>query len=162
VAALTVIDCGFCVEQDEEIVFDTMAPRRNGATVAAVTAADVVLAVGAADPIGVQRLVRAVDDLGDQLPEVSVDVVFNRVRRSVAPGDPEAELAAALLRYSGRSPVWFLPDDRGAVDRSLATGKTLGEVEPNSALRLAIVGLARALTGATAPSRRLRRRSAVR
>jgi MinD-like ATPase involved in chromosome partitioning or flagellar assembly len=160
VAALTVIDCGFCVEQDEEIVFDTMAPRRNGATIAALAAADVVLAVGAADPIGIQRLVRALDELSEQLPDVSADVVFNRVRRSVAPGDPVAELTEALVRYAGRSPVWFLPDDRAAVDRSLATGKTLGEIDPSSPLRLAIVGLARALTGAAESPRRLRRRSA--
>ncbi|MGI8695233.1 MAG: AAA family ATPase [Mycobacteriales bacterium] len=49
--AFTVVDCGFSVEQDEEISYDTMAPRRNGATVAALQSADVVLCVGGADPV---------------------------------------------------------------------------------------------------------------
>ena len=31
-AAVTVVDCGFCLEQDEELSFDTAAPLRNGAT----------------------------------------------------------------------------------------------------------------------------------
>jgi Mrp family chromosome partitioning ATPase len=51
-AAVTVVDVGFCLEQDEELSFDTAAPRRNGATLATLDAADTVLAVGAADPVG--------------------------------------------------------------------------------------------------------------
>src|SRR5659263_387050 len=31
-AAWTVIDCGFCIEQDEVLSYDTRAPRRNAAT----------------------------------------------------------------------------------------------------------------------------------
>ena len=57
-AAVTVVDLGFCLEQDEELSFDTAAPRRNGATLATLDAADTVLAVGTADPVGMQRLVR--------------------------------------------------------------------------------------------------------
>jgi len=36
----TVVDCGFSLEQDEELSFDTAAPRRNGATLATLLAAD--------------------------------------------------------------------------------------------------------------------------
>ncbi len=32
-ADFVVVDCGFSIEQDEELAYDTMAPRRNGATV---------------------------------------------------------------------------------------------------------------------------------
>ncbi|MGE5763937.1 MAG: hypothetical protein ACM3ZF_08730, partial [Mycobacterium leprae] len=33
-AETTVVDCGFALEQDEELAYDTVAPRRNGATLA--------------------------------------------------------------------------------------------------------------------------------
>ncbi len=49
-APLTVVDCAFALEADEEISYDTMAPRRNGATLAVLSAADVVLAVGSCAP----------------------------------------------------------------------------------------------------------------
>ena len=55
---MVVVDCGFSLEADEEISFDTVAPRRNGATLAVLSDADLVLAVGSADPPGMERLVR--------------------------------------------------------------------------------------------------------
>ena len=92
IADYTVVDCGFCLESDEELSFDTMAPRRNGATLAVLDAADVILAVGSADPIGIQRLVRGLSELRDAEVAAPVWVVLNKVRRSVVPGDPAAEL----------------------------------------------------------------------
>ena len=68
-AAWTVVDTGFALERDEELSYDTMAPRRNGATLSALEAADVVLAVGAADPVGMQRLVRGLGELAEVLPD---------------------------------------------------------------------------------------------
>mgnify|MGYP001606441378 CR=1 FL=1 len=47
-AVLTVVDCGFGLEQDEELSYDTVAPRRNGATLATLADADHVVAVGSA------------------------------------------------------------------------------------------------------------------
>ncbi len=38
----TVVDTGFALERDEELSYDTLAPRRNAATLAALEAADVV------------------------------------------------------------------------------------------------------------------------
>ena len=37
---MIMVDCGFCLEADEEISFDTVAPRRNGATLAMLADAD--------------------------------------------------------------------------------------------------------------------------
>ncbi|MFP5371594.1 MAG: CpaE family protein, partial [Actinomycetes bacterium] len=54
-AACTVVDCSFSLEDDEELSFDTAAPRRNGATLTTLAEADVVVAVGAGDPVGLQR-----------------------------------------------------------------------------------------------------------
>jgi len=54
----TLVDCGFSLETDEELSFDYIAPRRNGATLAVLDAADAIVAIGACDPVGLQRLVR--------------------------------------------------------------------------------------------------------
>ena len=145
--ALTIVDCGFCLEQDEELVYDTAAPRRNGATLAALSAADVVLAIGAADPVGVQRLIRGLATLREVLPAAEPRVVVNRLRRGVVPGDPEREVATALQRFAGVAGVWTLPYDRVAADRAVAEGRTLAEVVEGSPLQRALAELAAHLNG---------------
>ncbi|MDT4996984.1 MAG: hypothetical protein QOD45_1052 [Pseudonocardiales bacterium] len=155
-ADFVVVDCGFCLETDEELSFDTVAPRRNGATLAVLDAADLVLAVGSADPIGMQRLVRGLADLRDTGLDRPVRVVLNRVRRGVVPGDPQAELTAALERFAGRPAAALLPADQESIDVALASGRTLAEARPNSALRRALVELAAAVAGVRTPSGRRR------
>jgi MinD-like ATPase involved in chromosome partitioning or flagellar assembly len=141
-AAFTVVDCGFSLEQDEEIAFDTAAPRRNGATLTTLEAADVVVVVGAADPVGVQRLVRGLAELAEVVPGGSPRVLLTRVRRGPIGADPEQQLAAALARFAGVDRVAFMADDRAACDRALAAGRTLCEVAPDSPARLALAELA--------------------
>ena len=141
----TVVDCGFCVEQDEEIAYDTMAPRRNGATIAALAAADVVVCVGGADPVAVQRLVRSLTELSDVLPQITPRIVVNRVRKAAIPGDPRREIGTALDRYAGAADPVFLPYDGPAADSAVGLGKTLAEVAPKSRLRRGLVDLARTL-----------------
>jgi MinD-like ATPase involved in chromosome partitioning or flagellar assembly len=158
-ATLVVIDCGFSLEQDEEIVYDTVAPRRNAVTLAALAAADTVLAVGAADPVGLHRLIRGLGELSDRDVDAAPKVVVNMVRRGVTPGDPVAEISSALRRHAGVGTAAFLPYDRAALDRAIGTGKTLADVAPGSALRQALAGLAADVTGVARPSgARARRR----
>ncbi|MEO8889877.1 MAG: chromosome partitioning protein [Jatrophihabitantaceae bacterium] len=158
-ADFTVVDCGFSLETDEELSFDSLAPRRNGATLSVLQTADVVLTVGAADPIGMQRLVRALADLRELDLAAPVWVVLNRVRRGVMPGDPAAELTGALERFAGCSPSGLLPFDPDSLDAALATGRSLGEARPSSPLRRAIGDLAATLAGvASGPAGRGRRR----
>ncbi|MCW2644106.1 MAG: ATPase involved in chromosome partitioning [Pseudonocardiales bacterium] len=157
-AAFTVVDCGFGLETDEELSFDSLAPRRNGATLAVLDQADVILAVGAADPIGLHRLVRGLAELRDAEVSAPIWVVLNKVRRGVVAGDPASELTAALERFAGRTPAALLPLDQEAVDAALAAGRLLGESRPSSPLRQAVAELAAALVGVPAqPSRRRRR-----
>ena len=156
VAAVTVVDCGFCLEQDEELAYDQTTPRRNGATLASLDAADDVVVVGGADPVSLQRLVRALSDLRELRPELEPLVVVNRVRPGVAPGDARREIAAALERYAGVAVAAFVPDDGAAFDAALAAGRTLVEAAPRSPARLALADLAGRLVGArTTPARRL-------
>jgi MinD-like ATPase involved in chromosome partitioning or flagellar assembly len=153
-AAVTVVDVGFCLEQDEELSFDTAAPRRNGATISTLLAADVVLAVGSADPVGMQRLVRGITGLREAAPGVLPRVVVNRVRRSAVGADPEAQLAEALERYAGVRDVAFVPDDRDALDASLLQARALCEADPDSPARRALAGIAAGLVGRPAPRRK--------
>ncbi len=154
----TVLDLGFGLETDEELSFDTIAPRRNGATLAVLAAADLVLAIGSADPIGMQRLVRGLDELKSVETDATSWVVLNRVRRGVVPGNPESELASALKRFAGRSPAALLPFDLAVADQALVAGRMLAETNPGSALRRAIVELAAAVAGVPVPERGRRRK----
>jgi MinD-like ATPase involved in chromosome partitioning or flagellar assembly/DNA-binding NarL/FixJ family response regulator len=153
-AAVTVVDLGFCLEQDEELSFDTAAPRRNGATVATLLAADVVLAIGSADPVGMQRLVRGITALREAAPGVLPRVVVNRVRRGAVGAEPEAQLAEALERYAGVRDIAFVPDDRDALDASLLQARPLRETSPDSAARRALAGIAAGLVGRPTPRRK--------
>ena len=49
---VVVVDCGFSLEDDEELSYDTMAPRRNAATLSTLALADEVVAVGGVRPGG--------------------------------------------------------------------------------------------------------------
>jgi Flp pilus assembly CpaE family ATPase len=156
-AEVTVVDCAFNLEDDEELSFDTAAPRRNGATLAILEAADTVLCVSGADPVGLQRTIRALDELRDVLPDVDPVLVVNQVRRGPVPGDPRAEIAEALERFAGREVRFFLPADRRAADAALASGRTLAEVAGGSPLRAELRALAAAVADVPLPSGRRRR-----
>jgi len=152
-ASIVVVDCGFCLELDEELSFDTAVPRRNGATTLTLERADVVLAVGSADPLGLTRLARGVLDLRDVAPDAEVAVVVNRFRSSL--GWSRQDIAGILQRFIRTDPVAYLPEDQQAVDRSAVSGKTLPECAPGSPLAVALAALAAEVTGIeVAPRRR--------
>jgi MinD-like ATPase involved in chromosome partitioning or flagellar assembly len=140
----TVIDCGFGLEQDELLSYDTRAPQRNGATLSALRAADVVLAVGGSDAVGIQRLVRGLGDLADSGATTGAArvVVANRVRATAAGPRPEAAVREALARYAGVADAHVVPDDRAALDGALLAGRTLAEHAPQSLVRRSLAALA--------------------
>jgi Flp pilus assembly CpaE family ATPase len=137
-AAVTVVDCGFCVEQDEVLSYDTRAPRRNAATLGALAGADEVVVVGAADPVGVHRLVRALTDLAELGVTAPRRVVVNRVRPSVAGPQPGRAVARALERYAGVTDAVLLPDDAASLDAAVLEARTLREIAPGSPVRRAL------------------------
>lgn len=148
-ADFTVLDVGFCLESDEELSFDTAAPRRNGATLAMLDAADVVIAVGSGDPLGLVRLLRGLDDLKEAGITAPVWIVLNRVRASATRGPSATELAAAVMRFAGQPPAAYLPYDQPGVDAAVLAGLPIARVAPGSSFRTAVIDLAMALTGAT-------------
>jgi Mrp family chromosome partitioning ATPase len=161
VADVTVVDTGFSLEADEELSYDTAAPRRNGATIEVLTRADVVVAVGAADPVGLSRLVRGLHDLRSAVPAAMPHVVVNRCRGSL--GWSEHEVAELIGRATGLGVTAMLPDDQSACDQALVNGKTLVECAPDSKLARRLRSLAADLTGvADHDTPRIRRRRAGR
>lgn len=150
-APVTIVDVSACLEADEELSYDIAVPRRNGATLTVLQNADQVIAVGAADPVGLARLVRGLSDLAEAVPGVRPSVVVNRLRRGPVPGDPAAEVGAALQRFAGVRPRALLPEDRAAVDAALAGGRLLAEVAPSSSLRARIRSLGADLCGQVVP-----------
>jgi len=160
-AEVVVVDCAFSLEDDEELSFDTAAPRRNGATLAVLEAADTVLCVSGADPVALQRSIRALGELRDVLPDVEPVLVVNQVRRGPVPGDPRREIGDALERFAGREVRFFLSADRRATDAALASGRTLAEVAGGSPLRAELRALAAAVAEVPIPAGRGRRRDRV-
>jgi Flp pilus assembly CpaE family ATPase len=158
-AQFVVVDCGFCLEADEELSFDTSAPRRNGATHAVLAAADTVIAVTSAEPVALVRFVRGLADLRELIPGVEPLVVVNRLRASVGGGDPRKEISRALSRHTGTEPAALVPYDLAAFDAAQAAGQLLRDVAPASPARAAIRDLATRLTGRAARGQRPRRRA---
>lgn len=142
IADVIVVDTGFCLEADDELGFDSGAPRRNAATLRSLELADTIFAIGAADSIGVPRLVRGLAELQAAVPQAAPRVVMNKVRTSAVGRSPERQLRAAWERYGPAVPLTaFLPSDPAASDAALLAGALLLESAPESELRRAVAAL---------------------
>lgn len=159
-ARFVVVDCGFAIEDDEELSYDTLAPRRNAATLTVLEAADDLVVVGSADPVGLQRLVRAVQDLR-ALTAPTPRVVVNRVRSTSVGSHPQRRIREALGRFAGLEDLTFLPWDQATIDGAMFAGLPLVEFAPQSELRRALATLATSCAGVEAPPTRRSRRRAV-
>lgn len=146
--AQVVVDTGFSIEPDAAV--DLGRPGRNDLTRETLEAADEVLLVGAADPVGLARLARAASELHELLPDRVPRIVVNRMRPTL--GWREADVVAMLAGFGPSRGVHFLPDDQPAVDRSLVAGRLLVEAG-ESPLTRAVGGLLEAMAG-TSPVRR--------
>jgi MinD-like ATPase involved in chromosome partitioning or flagellar assembly len=151
-AAHVIIDCGFCLEDDEELSYDTRAPRRNEATLTALASADDLLAVGGADPISLQRFVRGLQELGT-VPSPAPRAVVNRVRASAVGGNPQDRIGASLERFAGLDQIHYVPADPENADAAVLAGRSIVEHAPESDLRRAVADLTTALFPATARRR---------
>ncbi|NHN54541.1 hypothetical protein G9U51_01945 [Calidifontibacter sp. DB0510] len=156
-ASFVVIDIAHPIEDDEELSYDTTAPRRNAAGLTALAAADEVLVVGSGDPVGLQRLVRTLDE-ADAVVSGTPAVVVTKVRTSAAGMHPHQEVARALDRFAGVSDPLLIADDRSALDAALLAGRVLLEKSPGSAVCKGLATLADRYAPGAAPARRGRRR----
>ncbi|MHC5795297.1 AAA family ATPase [Lacisediminihabitans sp. FW035] len=134
----TILDTGASLENDEEISSDLFAPRRNGATIAALRAADEVVAVGSADPVGLSRFLRAHVDLLETIDTDRITVVMNKVRASAIGPGAAGQVRQTLQRFGGITSPILVPHDQAAFDAAILTGRTIVDAAPKSAARAAV------------------------
>lgn len=129
-AALVVVDLAAPIEEDEELAFDRVPYRRNLMTLTALAAADEVLLVTTADPVGIRRGIVAHRTLVDARPAVAgrTRVVLNRMPRQ----DRRAqECSVQLSDWTGAAPAALLPNEP-QLERTVWEGRPLHEVAPKS------------------------------
>jgi MinD-like ATPase involved in chromosome partitioning or flagellar assembly len=147
----TVLDTGFSLENDEEISSDLFAPRRNAATITAIREADVVVAVAAADPIGLSRFLRSHVDLVELAPSARIVVVANKLRATAIGLNPAGQVRQTLSRFGGIDDPVLVPFDPIGTDAALLSARTLAEVAPRSAARVALRDLVKSRLLAGSP-----------
>ena len=114
---------------------------RFAAAHTAIEAADTVIVVGSADPIGIERLIDGLD-IVRQRTNATTRVVVNKVRRGPLGRDPQGQVREALARHAGVTDAVFIADDRDSLDTALREGRTLAECAPRSTARQALRTLA--------------------
>lgn len=144
-----VVDTGFSLEHDPAV--DAGRSGRNTMTLESLEAADEVVVVGSADPVGLARLARGLVELREVTGRSGVRVVVNRMRPTL--GWTEQEIAGMLGGLTGITGLHFLPEDRASVDRALVAGRSLVEVGDSAAGR-AVAAVAQALAPAQAAKSR--------
>lgn len=137
----TLADVGFCLEPSRG------TPGRNEVARSTVAAADRVIAVVRADPVGVKSFLWSLNDIRDLDLSERLLVVLNRVR----PGETK-DLRAVLKRHLGRLPLAEIPDRPDLFARALWHGRSLSSIEPRSEVSAKVRDLAAAL-GADVPAR---------
>ena len=142
-----VIDTGFSLEEDG--AGSSGRTGRNQLTLDALDAADEIVVVGSADPVGLSRLARGLVDLRDRIAAPAY-VVVNRMRPTL--GWTEADVAAMLAGVVRTAGLAFLPDDRTGVDRAVIAGRTLVETAPDGTLVRALSGLVDLVDGSVPPA----------
>ena len=157
-----IVDTGFSLEDDPGLEFGSL-PRRNAMTLAALGAADEIVVVGSADPVGLSRLARGLVELREHTMGAPVRVVVNRMRSTL--GWSESDISGMVEGFSRVLGIHYLPDDQAAVDRALIAGHTLVEAGDSALLR-AVEDLASHVVPGLSPvaqaSRGFRRRTAGR
>ncbi|WP_421084608.1 AAA family ATPase [Rothia nasimurium] len=135
---IVVVDTGFCLEEDEALTFDGLAPQRNDATLAAIATGDHTVVIGQADIVGIPRLIKGYEHLKqqfEQLEETDITIAVNRVRsESVGPAARGA-LEHSWKRFGPNHPIdFFLSDDSTTVEKARLAGQTVFETDPNSTI----------------------------
>lgn len=140
-----VADVGFCLEPAADLYSGD--DGRNRITRATLEAADQVVTVCRADPVGIKGFLRGMEQLLDLVAIERVVVVANRVR------DKEQREVADLIRTNlGIRPVAYVPDRPREHHRAVLSGRPLGEIAPGCDAVTAIRSVATAVGSAATSS----------
>lgn len=146
-----VVDTGASLESDPAAEL-AGRPSRNALTLAALDAADELLVVGTADPVGLSRLASGLVDLRELTGGRPVRVLVNRWRDSL--GWSERDVEGMVRGFGEVASLHVLPDDQAAVDRALVAGRSVAELDRRgqAGLAAAVEEVADALVGRGAPA----------
>jgi Flp pilus assembly CpaE family ATPase len=143
---VTVVDAGFCLDEGSDI-----NRCRTAATTTVIAEADAVVAVVAADHVGIGRLAAAWPALQELASDRPVHVVVNRVRSRAVGRDAIGQIDEALRRLCGITETTLVADDPETCDTAIRDGRTIAELAPRSAPRVAFTSLADRLGAVGAP-----------
>ncbi len=138
---VTVVDVGASLTRDEELLNDTLVPRRDAVALTAIEAADVVVAVGGCEPVALTRLLSGIGALRELNATAPLLVVVNRVRESALGPDGRKGLREFVAKASGAQSVKFVPYDRLAFDAAALRCRTVTEHAPGSKVVAALAGV---------------------
>ncbi|GAB3600922.1 AAA family ATPase [Microbacterium tumbae] len=133
-----VVDVSAAFDADEEVTRDLEGPRRHAATTAALRSADEIIAVAAADPLGIARFLRDHAELRGIAAGSPVRIVVNKVRPGPLGIDARGQVRRTLERFAGITDVAFLPHDQRAADAALLHARPIADVTPRSPLAAGI------------------------
>src|SRR5699024_10789234 len=127
---------------------------RHCATRAALEAADVVLVLAAAAPIGLQRLVKLLRTPRAETLRERMRLVITEERSGAVGQHADERIRKVLDRFVRIAPDFLLSDDRATADAAMLAGKTLHEQNPRSSLGQDIAEMVEALAQSRKRSRR--------
>ena len=140
-----VVDVAASLEHDDELAAEAPAHRRNAAGLEVLRSADRVVAVAAADPVGIPRFLRDHAELLDLVDPERITVVVNKLRQGSIGLNPAGQVRQTLARFGGIEHPVLVPWDAAAFDAALLGARPLADAAPRSPARLAVRELAEAL-----------------
>ena len=140
-AEYTVVDLSGGLEEERVEDF-AMEPDHDAVAAALLEQADLTLIVGAADPVGIRRLIQLLNSNRQAVGGHS-QVVVNRVRSSTAGADPNSAIGSVLARYTSASDIVYVPADYRLFDKALMQAQPVAVVESRSAAAKSIAKLAK-------------------
>jgi MinD-like ATPase involved in chromosome partitioning or flagellar assembly len=112
--------------------------NRNAVTRWALGYSDFVIALCAADPIGVSRFLDAMVQLSELKPKGQVLPLVNRLRTSVLGSSAKQQIVDSLARLGQITVAGFVPDDPGAADSAIKASLPIGIGRRSSQARQAL------------------------
>ncbi len=97
--------------------------------------------MGAADPVGIARFLRAYVDLVEVVEPERLHIAMNRLRPSAIGPGPLAQVVSTLERFGGIHASVVIPLDQGALDSAVLAGRTVQDAAPKSSVRQAVAEL---------------------
>lgn len=139
----TVVDVGFCLEAGSS---SRPGPGRNDVAIASLEAADRIVLVVRADPVGIRSFLWSFTDHRDLLDGDRAIIVVNRVRAG-----EEAEVSRFLRRHLGRPPQALIADRPDHVMPAVWQGVPVAVSDPGSVISEAMRDVAAILGAEISP-----------